>query len=102
MSGKMVGEFAPPRPALTRSPRNPIDKSTIISIYPKEINEPKYTLQPCNFRIPAGSLDNPGVFVIGTASWWTYSGENRPTIEVPVSSVTMADALIGDFCKGML
>lgn len=102
MSTRQVAEFPPSRPALTRTPKNPIDKSTIISIYPREINESKFTLQPTNFRIPAGTLEKPGVLVIGTASWWTYSGDNRPTIEVPVSSVAMADALIGDFCKGML
>jgi len=95
-------EFPPPRPALTRSPKNPIDKSTIVSIYPKEIIERKYTIEPGIFQIPAGRLENPSILVVGTSSWYTYTGENRPTIEVPVSSTMIADALIGDFCRGML
>jgi len=102
MAGKQVAEFPPPRPALTRTPKNPIDKSTIVSIYPRAIVERKYTIEPGIFEIPPGRLDAPSLLVVGTSSWWTYTGENRPTIEVPVSSVQIADALIGDFCRGML
>lgn len=92
----------PLRPPITRTSRNPIDKSTIVSIYPKEIIEYKVTIEPGKFVIPPGRMDNPGVLVVGTSSWWSYSGDSRPTIEVPISSVQIADAVIKDFSNGML
>lgn len=102
MVGKQVAEYPLPRPPLAKAPKNPIDKSTIVSIYPKAIVERKPTIQPGLFEIPAGSMDNPGILVVGTSSWWSYSGDYRPTIEVPNSSVQIADSIIGDFCRGML
>lgn len=97
-----VGEFPPPRPAITRTPKNPIDKSTIVSIYPKAIIERKYTIEPGLFEIPAGRFENPSILVVGTSSWWSYSGDTRPTIEVPVSSVVVAESVVKDFSNGML
>lgn len=97
-----VGEFPPPRPAITRSPKNPIDKSTIVSIYPKAISERKYTIEPGLFEIPPGRYENPAILVVGTSSWWSYSGDTRPTIEVPVSSVVVAESIVKDFSNGML
>lgn len=97
-----VGEFPPPRPAITRTPRNPIDKSTIVSIYPKFISERKYTIEPGLFEIPPGRFDNPAILIVGTSSWWSYSGDTRPTIEVPVSSVVVAESVVKDYSNGML
>lgn len=97
-----VAEFPPARQSLTRMSKNPIDKSTIVSIYPKLISERKFTIEPGLFEIPAGRLENPSILVVGTSSWWSYSGDTRPTIEVPISSVQIAEAVIRDFSNGML
>jgi len=93
---KSVGEFPPPRSPVTRMPINPIDRSTIISIYPKLIHEKKETIEPGIFDISPGRLDNPGILVVGSSSWWSYSGDTRPTIEVPISSVAIANSIIKD------
>lgn len=99
---KQVAQFPPPRPTLSRVPPNPIDKSTIVSIYPKDIYERKFTIEPGIFEIPAGRLESPSILVVGTSSWWSYSGDTRPTINVPVSSVQIAEAVIKDWSNGML
>jgi len=92
-----VAEFPPPRPPITtRMPKNPIDKSTIVSIYPQVIREVKNTIEPGIFEIPAGRFDNPAILVVGPSSWWSYSGDTRPTIEVPISSVAIAESIIKD------
>lgn len=99
---RQIAEMPPPRPALRRMPKNPIDRSTIVSIYPKAIREVKHTIEPGIFEIEAGSLENPAILVVGSSSWWSYSGDTRPTIEVPISSVQIAEAVIKDFSNGML
>lgn len=97
-----VAEFPPPRPALTRMPKNPIDKTTIVSIYPAPIREVKVTIEPGIFEIEAGRFDNPALLVVGSSSWWSYSGDTRPTIEVPISSISVAEAVVKDFSNGMI
>lgn len=99
---KQVAEYPPSRSALTRRTKNPIDKSTIVSIYPKAIVERKFTIEPGIFEVPAGTLEHPSILVVGTSSWWSYSGDTRPTLEVPVSSVEIANSVIMDFSNGML
>ena len=91
-----VAEFPPPRPALRRMPANPIDKSTIVSVYPKFVREVKNTIEPGIFEIPAGNIDKPSILVVGSSSWWSYSGDTRPTIQVPISSIQIAEAIIKD------
>jgi hypothetical protein len=85
-----------------RSEANPLDKSTIVSVYPKEITEIKLTLQPGKFVIPAGTASNPGILVIGSSSWWKDVGENEPLLEIPVYSPVMAKSIIDDYIMGIL
>lgn len=81
---------------------NPMDKSTIVSVYPRDIIEKKLTIEPGFFKIPAGSEENPTVVVIGSSSWWKDVGDDQPLIEVPVSSVQVARSIVNDFCNGLL
>ena len=101
----IVGEF-PGRSAFRRrtirGPVNPLDKTTICSIYPSEIIETKPTIQPGRFLIPAGSYDNPAILVVGPSSWWREIDEEQPLLEIPVSSVQVADSIIKDYCNGIL
>lgn len=85
-----------------RQPVNPLDKCTVISIYPKEIDEVKHTIQPGRFIIPAGTYEKPGLLVVGPSSWWKELEEEQPLLEIPNSSIQVADSLVKDYCNGVL
>lgn len=85
-----------------RGPINPLDKSTVVSIYPQEIDEVKHTIQPGRFLIPAGTYDKPAILVVGPSSWWREFDEEQPLLEIPVSSIQIADSLVRDYCNGIL
>lgn len=83
-------------------PVNPLDKSTIVSIFPKEIKETKHTLMPGYWEIAPGSYEHPALLVVGPSSWWKDVGDDQPLIEIPVSSVQIADSIVKDYCNGYL
>lgn len=85
----------------TRADVNPMDKATIVSIYPKEIDEFKATIQPGRFIIPAGSVNRPSILVVGPSSWWREIDEDQPLLEIPVSSILIADSIVKDYCNGL-
>lgn len=85
-----------------RAPVNPLDKSTIVSIYPQQIYDHKCTLQPGSFLIPAGSFEKPSVLTIGPSSWWREIDPDQPLLEIPVASIVVADSFVKDWCVGML
>jgi hypothetical protein len=101
----IVGEFpgiSGLRRRTVRGPVNPLDKSTIVSIYPREINEVKYTITPGTFCIGPGSYENPALLVVGPSSWWREIDEEQPLLEIPVSSIQIADSVVKDYCNGIL
>ena len=101
----MVGEFpgmASLHRRAIRSQINPMDKSTVVSILPKQISERKITIQPGFFEIPPGTLDKPSVLVVGTSSWWRDIDEEQPLLEIQVSSIQVADAIVRDYMNGLL
>jgi hypothetical protein len=101
----IVGEFpghSAFRRRTIRGPVNPLDKTTICSIYPSEIIETKPTISPGRFLIPAGSYEKPSILVVGPSSWWREIDEEQPLLEIPVSSVQVADSVIKDYCNGIL
>lgn len=85
-----------------RAPSNPMDKSTVVSIYPIPLKEKKVTLMPGRFNVPAGSYDKPSILVVGPSSWWKEVDENQPLLEIPVHSVLIAESIVNDYCKGLL
>lgn len=85
-----------------RAPVNPMDKSSVISIFPKEIKEKKCTIQPGEFLIPAGTPDNPAIFLVGPSSWWREIDEDQPLLEIPVSSIQVAASIVNDYCNAIL
>ncbi len=87
---------------IIRSAKNPMDKCTIVSIFPKEITETKHTIEPGRFSIEAGTYDNPAILVVGSSSWWKEIDESQPMLEIPVSSIQVANSFINDYCNGML
>jgi hypothetical protein len=85
-----------------RAPVNELDKSTVVSIYPKHIIERKVTIQPGVFEIQPGTYEKPSFLVVGPSSWWKEIDENQPLLEIPHSSIQIADSIVRDYCNGIL
>jgi hypothetical protein len=100
MPGAVVGEIF--RKRAIRAPINPMDRSTIISVYPREIDETKVTLSPSRWIIPAGSPDKPSLTIIGPSSWWREIDEEQPLLEIPVSSILIAESIVRDWMNGLV
>lgn len=98
---RQVGVFTPSRPMI-RSVRNPMDKCTIVSILPKEIREKKVTIEPGVFNIAPGTYEKPATLVVGPSSWWRDIDVDQPMLEIPVSSVQIAESVIKDYCNGII
>lgn len=81
---------------------NPLDKATIVSIFPFPIIEIKYTIQPSRFEIPSGSYEKPGVLVVGSSSWFRKIEDSNQVIEIPHFAVQVAESIIKDYCIGLL
>lgn len=101
LGARQVGEFMQPR-TLIRSVRNPMDKATIVSIYPRDVNDVKETIQPGRFHLPAGTMKEPSITVVGPSSWWRDVDVDQPLLEIPVSAVQIAESIITDYCNGYL
>src|SRR5215471_19343385 len=85
-----------------KAPVNPLDKSTVVSIFPKYILERKCTIQPGIFEIQPGSYDKPAILVVGPSSWWKEVDDNQPLLEIPHSSIQIADSIVRDYCNGIV
>lgn len=94
--------FGPQKKRQIRAPINEMDKSTIVSIYPKIVHEIKHTIFPGEFIIPPGTYDKPSLLVVGSSSWWQEMQEGQPDIEVPQSSVVVANAIINDWAAPVM
>lgn len=101
VGARQVGEFTPPRPII-RTMKNPLDKATIVSIFPREINDIKETIQPREFHLDAGTKEDPSLTIITPAAWVRDSGDERPLEEVYISSTALAQSVIVDYCNGLL
>lgn len=95
-------ELTQSRRRTIRGPVNPLDKSTIVSIYPREIDEVKHTIQPGRFVIKPGTFEIPSILVVGPSSWWREIDEFQPLLEIPNSSIQVADSVVKDYCNGLL
>jgi len=87
---------------MIRSSKNPMDRCTIVSIFPKSIHEVKHTIEPGVFNILAGTYENPSILVVGPSSWWREIDLDQPMLEIPVSSIAIANSVIQDYSNGML
>jgi hypothetical protein len=101
----LVGEFpglAHPNRRTIRAPVNPLDKSTVVSILPKYILERKITIQPGVFELLPGSVEKPSILIVGASSWWREVDIDQPLLEIPISSVVVAESIVTDYCNGLL
>lgn len=87
---------------MIRSVPNPMDKSTIVSIYPGTINSVNHTVFPGRFTVNPGTYEKPSILTLGQSSWWRELDDEQPYVEIPVSSISMADSIIKDYCNGLL
>lgn len=98
----VVGEF-PTFRNVTRMPVNPMDRATIVSIYPEPIIEVKPTIYPGYFEIRAVTEpDDFDLLVVGPSSWWKEMEDGQPFLEIPCSSIQVADSVIKDYVNGAL
>lgn len=97
----MANPFALLNRQTYKAPSNPLDKATVVSIYPRPIREVKHTIDPGVFEIGAGTYDNPAILVVGPSSWWKEFEENQPLLEIAQSAVVIAGSVVQDFCSGL-
>lgn len=90
------------RQKIIRSPVNPLDKSTVVSIFPRDVKYENHTIQPGKFFIPKGSFSNPSTLVVGGSSWWKEMDYDQHDLEIPQSSLQVADSIVKDYCNGLL
>jgi hypothetical protein len=90
------------RRQMIRMPENPHDKSTIVSIVPKAIHEIKPTIFPSDFHIDAAPAGDFSILVVGMSSWWKETEEGQPDLEIPHSSVQIAESVIKDYSNGLV
>lgn len=84
-----------------RGPVNPLDKSTIVSVYPRPCNFKNVTLSPGRWYLEAGSMTAPALLTIGPSSWFRDVGIDEPLIEIMQSSVQIAESLVKDYLNGV-
>lgn len=100
----LVGEFPGAHITRRRTIRahvNPMDKSTVVSIYPRVIDEKKPTIQPGEFHLEAGSYERPALLVVGSSSWWRDVDDDQPLLEIPQSSVQVAESIVRDYANSL-
>lgn len=85
-----------------RAPVNPMDKSTVVSIFPRSYDHVIPTVTPSRYPVPAGSYDNPATLIVGPASWWKEVDEHQPLLEIPCGSNQVADSIVKDHCNGLV
>jgi hypothetical protein len=87
---------------VVRQEINTLDRSSVVSIYPKAISERKPTIEPGIFNIPAGSMKNPQILIVGSSSWWREIDETMPYLEIVNNSIQVARSVVVDYCSGVL
>lgn len=86
------------RRVLHQLPRNPADKSTIVSVFPKEIVEDKPTIFPGHFVIPAAVSGDFSLTIVEGSSYYMPSMvEKMPPTEIQVNSAALALSIINDY-----
>ena len=85
-----------------RGPKNPMDKSTVFSIFPRKIVEKKITLEDPEYVLEPGHPDTPTRLQVGPSSWWREIDPTQPLLEIPVSSVQIAESVVRDYINGII
>lgn len=86
---------------MIRSPKNPLDKCTIVSIYPKDIEEIKPTIFPGRFKIPSGSYINPSLLIVESSAWYRDYDADQEILEITNSSIQVAEDVVRGYCNAL-
>jgi hypothetical protein len=87
---------------VNRLPKNPLDKCTIVSVYPRKLVDRKPTMFPGYFEIEAAPDNDFSILVVGSSSWFREMEEGQPYLEIPISSIQVAEGFINDYINGLL
>ena len=99
-SGPQIGSLG--KRTINLLPKNPMDKTTIVSVYPREIIDTKPTLFPSRFIIPPAPQDSFSLLVISGASYFIPSPiDKQPPTEVQVNSMMLAESILHDSIPSM-
>lgn len=78
-------------------PRNPMDVTTIVSIYPRDIIDEKPTMFPARYVIKAAPIGGFSLTHIKGASFFIPSSiERQPPTEVQVNSMALTESILRD------
>lgn len=89
-----------PHKRMHRKPINPYDRSTIISVFGREVIENKHTIFPGRFVVAPGTAENPSLTVIEPTSWFREVEEGMQALEVQVNAHELASSIVNDYCIG--
>jgi len=81
--------------------KNPLDVSTIISIYPIGFTEKK-AMMPEWYHIDKGSYENPSYTPVTGGSSFRLMADTNQTIEIPISSISVAESVVRDWMVGII
>lgn len=87
---------------INRLPKNPMDKCTIVSVYPKPIIQIKPTIFPGHFKIDGAKPDDFELLVVGASSWFKEMDPGQPYQEISVGSMLVANSFIRDYTNALL
>lgn len=85
----------------TQMEANPLDKCTVVSVYPKLVKAHKLTISPGYFEIPPSPDNGFSILVVGVSSWWKKIDEQQPLLEIPCSSWQVANSIVNDFVNSL-
>lgn len=91
-----------PNQRVMRRPVNENDKSTIVSIFPRDIKANNPAVFPGRLHIPAAKKGEIELAVVGQSSSFKEMLEGEPLLEIPYDSFTMANSFVDDICKGVI
>lgn len=86
---------------LIKMPPNPMDKSTVVSVFPRDVGDFKWSLDPSYYFIEAAPRDSFSFVIIGPASWWKEIDEEQPPVEIVHNSFQVAQSFVNDYIRGM-
>lgn len=88
--------------AIQRAPVNPLDKATIVSVYPEDIISVNHTIFPGRFVLPKAPDNDFSLLVVGTSYWVKEMPDDQPYLEMTVPATEVARSIIEDWSNGIL
>lgn len=87
---------------VNRRQKNPLDKCTLVSVYPRPITDFKPTVMLSTLTIAGADNDDFSILIIDGGGWLKEMDEGMPHLEIPVTSMQQGDSFIRDHCNGLL